>query len=207
MKLFVLFFTLFISIQIVSSQDKGLFLGADYSWRTDVSGIGVNVGVNGFNNKNIGIHGAVGGGSASGKYTGGLSNSEIKGYIYDQMTGSTYLSHETPNSDDVNVGWYFDSSLLFLKRFHDSKFTVFIGPRINYFSKQSVSVLNQNEDNQYIYTEFAKVPYRNAQWVPGIEVNMLFHDFFMLKYAYMSKGEYEKNMNMFGLAIFITSLR
>ena len=205
MKLFVLFSILWISIQISSSQDKGLFLGADYSWRTDVSGFGVNIGVNGFNNKELGIHGAVGGGAAFGNYTGGLSNSTIKGYVYDQMTGSTYISHDTP--DDVNGGWYLNASLLFLKRFHDAKFSVLIGPRVNYFSKQSVSVLNESQDNQYIYTEFAEVPYRDAQWIPGLEVNMLFGDFLMLKYAYMSKGNYEKNMHMFGLAFFITSLR
>jgi|GEM_PF-4673778 len=203
MKFLILLSFLCATIQLGFTQDKGLLLGADYSWRTDVSGLGVNIGLFGFNKKLIGIHGAVGGGPAFGNYTGGLSNSIIKEYVYDQMTGSTYLSHEAP--DDANGGWYFNASLLFVKRFHDAEVTVFIGPRFNYFTKQSVSVLNESRDNQFIYTEFAEVPYRDAQWVPGIELNMLFWDHYKLKYAYMSKGDSDKNMHMFGIAIIIAT--
>jgi len=177
-------------------------LGGEFSKSEYISGLGIGLDYYSFNGKRIGISFGIGGGPAWGKYRSDLSDSYIKNYAFQEMTGDTYDSHS--NNDKTNGGWNFDANLLF-QYWLKTNLIIGIGPRVTYFSKQAYSVFVTSSDAQYIYTENVVMPYREKVIVPGGQIS-LFLNPIIFKYSLMKiKGD-DGYMHMFGLAFMMTTL-
>jgi hypothetical protein len=184
------------------SQKNIIALGLDFSKRDNLSGLGVSMDYLSIVKGRMGFKIGLSGGPAWGKYQNDLSSSYIKSYIYDQMEGDTYVGHINPEKTDG--GWYFGGSVMMLMKFKNGAFL--IGPRLNYFSGQEISVLNNSEDSQYIYSGYAQMPYKERALVPGLELNLILKDTYTLKYAFMAKQGDFTRMHMFGVAIMLSTL-
>lgn len=193
-------FTFFLSSSFSTSaqSSNALFLGADYSWNDQLSGLGVAMDFGQFFDKSrFGINIGLSGGPGFGTYQNDLSNGIVMSNIYNQMSGDIYVNHQMPEKTDG--GFYLSGRALFMIAFRNTRFKLAIGPRLNYFFKQELSVLIQSEDANYIYDEFAQIPYRDGEIVPGLELNMTFADAVSVKYARLLTPNEAVAMHAIGL--------
>jgi len=189
----------------IAQSSNALFLGTEYSWNDNLSGLGVAVDFGQFFKKSrFGINIGVSGGPGYGNYQNDLNNGIVMTNIYNQMSGDVYVAHEMP--EKTNGGFYFSGRTLLMIAFKKSKFKLAIGPRVNYFFEQELSILTQSKDNNYIYDEFVQVPYQDGKIIFGLELNMTFLDHFSIKYARMYIPNESKAMHSIGITFSMSFL-
>ena len=201
----LLAFALLVNTSASAQESSALYLGGEYSWGESLSGFGVAMDLGHFfKDSRWGINLGISGGPGSGVYNNDLSNAEIMTVVYDQMSGTKYITHELPEKTDG--GFYFSSRALLMSQFRNTKFKLAFGPRLNYFLKQEISVLTRSEDALYSYDEYVQVPYRKRTFKPGFEINLGFGDAVALKYARMFKQKDLTPMHSLGITFTLNFL-
>lgn len=176
------------------------YIGVDYSFSEKQSGFGMGVDLSSTGQKGTGWKAGASFGIAWSPYDGELSSAYLRNEVAKQMEGSTLESFEAP--DETDGGFVWGGKILFLYFFSHDNYMA-IGPRVNYFTGQEISVTTVSSDGRYEYTEFSQVPYLDPVLVPGLEINLSPEAIkpFEFRYSYMFMPEGQGAMHMIGLGI------
>jgi hypothetical protein len=174
-------FTAILSNTFAQTSYEGVGMTASYSFSNDVKALDIGTGYIKF--KKTGRSGwtfGVFGGPAWGVYGGELSNGNIVQAINDDMDGVVLDDYDIP--EDTDGGFSIGTKLLFTYLITNYTF-ISIGPRLNYFSPQEISVYNESSDNSYIYYQYTQIPYKGNRFIPGVELDISVSGWWTANYA------------------------